>query len=469
MLVWLVVAYLLLIAAVGMYASTRVKDEVDYVVAGRKLPLSLAWATLLATWFGAATMTGAAENARESGIPGVILDPFAAGMSLIVAGLFFAKPLWEMQLLTLGDFYAQKYGPKAELVASVIMVPSYFGWIAGQFVALASMQQAFFGIETTTGIVIAAAIVMFYTLSGGMWSVTLTDALQIVIALATLVLLANVTFRQLGGGSSVSGVQRLLRETPPDQLAFLPEATATAMLAWSSTWFSGMLGFIPGQDLMQRVFASKSSAVAVKACLLAGVVYILFGLLPVGMGLASVILVPEKSEGSIISILAREFLTPTLTALFVISLISIIISTATSAVLSPATVLAHNLLGRIRYFKQRALTTTRLAVIVVTVGSIGMAFTNDSILALLEETASMLLVGLFVPLVMGVYGKPVGERSAIWSTLSGVLAWLVLRLSASAWPMLGEGAALVGVFASSIGYVMGHCRDRRSQLLRLRR
>lgn len=460
MLVWLVGGYLLLIAMVGMYASTRVKDEEDYVVAGRKLPLSLAWATLLATWFGAATMTGAAENARESGIQGVILDPFAAGMSLIVAGLFFAKPLWEMKLLTLGDFYAQKYGPKAEFVASLIMVPSYFGWIAGQFVALASMQQAFLGIDKTTGIFIAAAFVLFYTLSGGMWSVTLTDALQIVIALVTLVVLANVTFRHLGNGSTVSGIQRLFRETPPDKLAFLPDAATAAVLAWSSTWFSGMLGFIPGQDLMQRVFASKSSSVAVRACLLAGVVYILFGLLPVGMGLASVILVPEKGAGSIISILAHEFLTPTLSAVFVVSLISIIVSTATSAVLSPATVLAHNLLGHIPYFHERALATTRMAVVVVTAGSIGMAFTNDSVLALLEETASMLLVGLFVPLVMGLYGRPEGERSAIWSILCGIVVWLVLRLGSSAWPMLGEAAALFGVLGSFAGYFVGRSQDR---------
>jgi SSS family solute:Na+ symporter len=132
----------------------------DYVVAGRRLPLTLAWATLLATWFGAATTLDAAEAARTEGLRGTVLDPFASGFALIVAGLFFARPLWRMRLLTIADFYGRTFGPRSEIVASIILVPGYFGWIAAQYLALAGIQQTFFGIDPTLGMLIAAAIVL---------------------------------------------------------------------------------------------------------------------------------------------------------------------------------------------------------------------------------------------------------------------------------------------------------------------
>ena len=122
--------YALFLLGVSIVASRRVKTEEDYVVAGRRLPLSLAWATLMATWFGAATINAAAESAKADGLQGVILDPFACSATLIFAGLFFAKPLWKMGLFTIADFHRQRYGPKAELIGSAIQVPSNFSWPA---------------------------------------------------------------------------------------------------------------------------------------------------------------------------------------------------------------------------------------------------------------------------------------------------------------------------------------------------
>jgi len=130
------------------------------------LPLALAWATLLATWFGAATILGAAEAARFEGVRGTILDPFASGGAFIVAGLFFARPLWERRLLTIADFYGRVFGTRSELVASVILVPGYFGWIAAQYLALAGIQTTFFGVDPTVDILVAALLIVAYAMIG---------------------------------------------------------------------------------------------------------------------------------------------------------------------------------------------------------------------------------------------------------------------------------------------------------------
>src|SRR5690606_14089986 len=178
-----VVAYAALMLAIGWWARGRVDTSEDFLVAGRKLPLVLAAPTLLATWFGAGTLLTATDEVRAGGLRMAALEPLGAGVCLILAGLLLAPKLWRMKLLTLGDFYARRFGVRAERWSAVLMVPSYFGWIAAQYVALAGMLEISFGLPISIGLMLVAAIGIAYTLLGGMWSVTATDALQIALVI----------------------------------------------------------------------------------------------------------------------------------------------------------------------------------------------------------------------------------------------------------------------------------------------
>ena len=200
-----IVVYVLAMYALGLWARGRIHDAEDFLVAGRRLPLSLAWATLLATWFGAGTLLTATDEVRKHGFQRAALDPLGAGFCLILAGLFFAAPLWRMGLLTLSDFYRRRFGKRAELISACIMVPSYFGWVAAQFVALANMLELFFDTPLELGILLVAVVATGYTLLGGMWSVTLTDAVQISLVLAGLVVLALLAARPLVVAASSPG------------------------------------------------------------------------------------------------------------------------------------------------------------------------------------------------------------------------------------------------------------------------
>jgi Na+/proline symporter len=254
--------YMLLMLGISIYAKGKVETEEDFLVAGRRLGLFLAWGSLIATWFGAAAMSGAAGAAREEGFRGVILDPIACSATLVLAGLCFAAPLWRMKLLTVGDFFRETYGQGAEVICSILIIPAYFGWVAAQFKALGIVQEVYFGIPLEWGIVIGFLITLVYTSVGGMWSVTLTDTLQIVIAFAGLLCLGHVTFSTFGEGSAVGGVNRMVNELPPDFLTLLPIMTTAGVLGWTGTFCSGFFGCIPGQDLLQRVFSANSARTA---------------------------------------------------------------------------------------------------------------------------------------------------------------------------------------------------------------
>lgn len=429
----------------SLFASKKVKSDEDYLVAGRRLPLFLAWGTLIATWFGAATMMGAAQAARDEGLLGVTLDPFACSATLVVAGLFFAKPLWRMKLYTISDFYRNKYGTRAEVLASAIQVAGYFGWIAAQYVALAAVQRAYFGVELKYGILIGAGITLCYTVIGGMWSVTLTDTAQITIALVGLILLGETTFSQLGGGSFLEGVNRMLDETPSDYLALVPVAGTAAALAWCGDWLNGLFGNIPGQDLQQRVFAARDEKTASRACILAGIAYFCFGIIPVSLGLVSNLTDPGAADVKILPLLAGKYLSPLIAVVFVVSLVSIVVSTATSAVLAPATVLGHNLLGRLRFAQGRELLRDRLCVLLIGAVGIALAYSEDRIMGLLDMSLSIGLAGLFVPLLAGLYGKPRGELSALLSMGLGFVVWLARYMLEEFVLPLSEAAEAAGV------------------------
>jgi len=427
---WALGGYVLFLLGISIYASRKVVDEADYVVAGRRLPLFLSCGTLIATWFGAATMFAAAGAAREKGLLGVVLDPFACAFTLVLAGIFFARPLWKMQLYTMGDFYRVKYGTAAEIIGSCIQVPSYFSWIALQYTALATILDLYFGIPLSYGILIVAGVTLVYTLIGGMWSVTLTDTFQIVVALVGLVVLAAATLSdpRLGDGDPFRGLSVVfshVSQRNPGHLHVVPsEWSASAILPWLAAWATGLFGNIPGQDLQQRTFAAKDANTAMVACIVAGVLYLVFGMIPVTLGLASLITHPEGTLDPV-GFLAGEYLSTGMLVVFVVAVMSMVVSTATSAVLAPATILGHNLLSRIPGLHATGLMRDRVCVVLVSLGGIALAMWGKSLMELLDVALSIQLVALFVPMVMGIYGRPRGQLPAVLAMLLGFAVWLV--------------------------------------------
>ena len=103
MLLTLVIVYLLITIAIGLIAAKRVKNTSDFAIAGRKLPMIMIVTTTFATWFGSETVLGIPAKFVNSGLGGVVEDPFGAGTCLILVGMFFAAKLYKMNLLTISD------------------------------------------------------------------------------------------------------------------------------------------------------------------------------------------------------------------------------------------------------------------------------------------------------------------------------------------------------------------------------
>lgn len=429
--------FVLLMFLIGYWARGRIHNAEDYLLAGRKLPLSLATATLFATWFGAGTLLTATDEVRAEGLRAAALEPIGAGLCLVVAGLFFARRLWAMHLITLADFYRRRFGPRAEVVASLIMVPGYFGWIAAQFVALAGILELFWQIPLVHGIWLVAAVGTGYTLLGGMWSVTLTDAVQLALLLLGLAVLAFTVLSELAGGAGVAmGFLRLTQEVPADRLTLIPTDDLAILVGWVSIVAIGVLGNIPGQDLSQRIFASRSAEIARKACLIAGGAYVVLGMVPVFTGLAADLLAIEAGDTGTLPALAATLMSPALGIVFVLALTSAVLSTIDSAILAPSSVLANNLLAKL-WPSQPLLRMSRLATLGVALASLAVAYIGASAYELLETAYAIGMVGLFVPLAIGLHSGRGGEAAALAAMATGTLVWAAHLLLG--WESFGGG------------------------------
>ena len=343
------------------------------------------------------------------------------------------------------DFYRVRFGPRAETLGALLMVPGYFGWIAAQFVALALLLDLLFGIDPALGLLIVATVGTGYTLIGGMWSVVATDALQAGLLVIGLVVIAAAALLALGQGDATAGWLRLLEETPPDRLALVPHEDVESVLGWLAVLAAGALGNLPGQDLMQRIFASRSAAVARRACLLAGLAYLVLGTIPVGLGLTAALLAPGD-ERAILPILAGLLLHPVGAMIFVLAIMSAVLSTIDSAILAPAGVIAENLLRRLPQRRVSRLGLDQICVLGVSLASLAVAYLGEDAWTLLETAYEVGLVSLLVPLVMGLASSRGREPSALAAMTVGTLSWLAHLLLGWEWfaePWLRDGIGLV--------------------------
>lgn len=448
MLAFSILAYLLANLGIGLWASKRITTTQDFVLAGRQLPLILAASATFATWFGSETIMGAPTEFIEHGVLGIIEDPFGASLCLFLVGLFFARRFYKMNIITFCDFFRIRYGRNAELLSAILIIPSYFSWIAAQLLAMGIVLKVVLGWSLLMCILASSFVVILYTIWGGMWSISITDFIQTIMIIVGLLIVAAVLYKEVGG------FQPLLDAAPTGFFRFFPENTLKGHLEYFAAWITIGLGSIPQQDVFQRVMSAKSARVSVQSTLLSSFMYLTIALLPLFIGLCGHHLYPgeEKDGQMIIPNMVLKHMNLPLQILFFGALVSAILSTTSSAIMAPAVVLGENIF---KYFKpdlddKELLKIIRAGIIGITAVCIFMAATRESIFELVAESSAFSLVSLFVPLAAGLYWKSSNTLGCILSMVIGLAVWLVCVFIETEYPAL-----IYGLLASSLGMAVG--------------
>jgi solute:Na+ symporter, SSS family len=431
-----IVAYLLVTILIGYWASRKVKTSGDFMLAGRSLPIFLSASALFATWFGSETVFGASSEFLKGGLYSVIEDPFGAALCLLLFGLFFARKLYSMNLLTLGDFFKVRFGNRTELVASFFLAPPYVGYIAAQLVAMGLIINVVTGLEVWEGVVISAFVVTFYTYIGGMWAISITDFFQSIVIVVGLLALAIILANKAGG------VTVILNEVHPSTFRFLPNWDFKEIMLYLAAWSVLGLGSLPSQDIFQRVMSSGSQKIAVRSCFIAAGLYLTVAMLPLFIGLCAKHLYPQT-----ISVDAQLALPNMVLAhaslpiqiLFFGSLLSAIMSTTSSAILAPAAIFSENLIKPLSKGKlkdKQLLIITRLCVLGFAGVATVMACLRTNIYELVGESSILSLVSLLAPLVLGLYWKKANGNGALLAMVLGTLTLAFFSFYDVGWPAL---------------------------------
>jgi len=448
MLAFSIILYLLLNLGIGLWASKRISSTSDFVLAGRRLPLVLAASATFATWFGSETIMGAPTEFIEHGVLGIIEDPFGASLCLFLVGIFFARRFYQMNIITFCGFFRIRYGRMAELLSAILIIPSYFSWIAAQLLAMGIVLKVVLGWPLTECILLSSVVVVLYTIWGGMWSISITDFLQTIMIIAGLLIVSFVLYQEVGG------FKPLINAAPKDFFRFYPELSFKNYVEYFAAWITIGLGSIPQQDVFQRVMSAKSANVSVKATLLSSLMYLTVALLPLFIGLCGHFLYPAETNRDgqmIIPNMVLKHMGLPLQIVFFGALVSAILSTTSSAIMAPAAVLGENV---IKFFRpdltdSQLLRIIRISIILITSICIFMASTRESIFELVAESSAFSLVSLFVPLAAGLYWKNTNEAGSIISMLAGLIVWLMCVYIETEYPPLIYGllASFVGMWA----------------------
>jgi Na+/proline symporter len=436
--------YILLQLGIAAFVSRFVKTETDYVLAGRNLGFGLTVMSLFATWFGAETVMASAGAVAGEGLSGGRADPFGYATCLMLFGLLIAFRMRSRAYMTSGDFYRDRFNAPTEILGVAVQVLTSTVWAAAQALAFGHIIATVTGTGLRSAILAGVAIVIVYSMMGGLLGDVITDAVQ--GAVLVLGLLATLVFivLELGGWAQAFGT------VTADQLQLFTDQEPLG--AQLDEWAIAILGSLTAQEAISRILATKSPQVARRASFGAAGMYLLIGLVPVALGLLGTAVMPvtEETTDNYLPQLAQLMLPTPVFVIFIGALVSAILSTVDSTVLSIAALLSRNIIEpmkpglseRARLWLQRGMTAaTGVAVFFIAAG-------GDSIYSLIETTSSFGSAGLLVVMIGGLWLHWGGPWTGFATVAAGiVLTYFTRNVLAMDAAFLCSLAGCAGVYA----------------------
>ncbi|XP_026001673.1 high-affinity choline transporter 1-like [Astatotilapia calliptera] len=439
-----IVLFYVLILFVGIWAAWKNKnsgvgDGLDrsenIMVGGRDIGLFVGGFTMTATWVGGGYINGTAEYVY---LPGFGLAwaqaPFGYALSLVLGGLFFAKPMRSRGYVTMLDPFQQLYGKR---MGGLLFIPALMGeifWSAAILSALGATLSVIVDININMSVVISALIAIFYTLVGGLYSVAYTDVVQLFCIF--LGLWISVPFALSNPAVSDIGVtaKKTIYQSP-----WLGKIEPEDNWLWADNFFLLMLGGIPWQVYFQRVLSASSatyaqvlSFLAAFGCLVMAVPSVLIGAIGASTdwNQTSYGSLPpkDKDESDMILPIVLQHLCPPYISFFGLGAVSAaVMSSADSSILSASSMFARNIYQLA--FRQSAsdreiVWVMRLTIFVFGALATAMALLTGSVYGLWYLSSDLVYVIIFPQLLSVLFVK--GTNT--YGSVAGYIFGLLLRI-----------------------------------------
>ncbi|WP_066531972.1 hypothetical protein [Erythrobacter sp. CCH5-A1] len=441
----LILAYVAVQIALAVWVGRGARSDTDYLVAGRSLSAGAVGMSIFATWFAAESLIATSSEVAAEGIVGARAEPFAYALGLVAVALFFARRLREGGFITLADFLRDRFGGRTESLSAAVIALSATTWSAAQLFAFAAIIDTASGIGFVPALLGATALVMTYTLFGGLAGDVVTDILQGIVILVAIAILFALMLAAAGGPAAMWAAL-------PDTALRPPPASET----WADRaelWLIPIIGTMVSQEAISRTLAARTPEAARSGALLGAGVYLAAGLVPVAFGLFAPQLGLPLGEGeAFLPSLAKALFPGWLLIVFTGALVSAILSSVDSALLAVSAVITESGYRRLRpAASDRALLrAARTATVAAAALAAGLALSGESLRALVMD-AGAIGAALAVPIIAGLAGSRAGLAAfasiVVQIAVLGVLDWGLGLPGAFLW-MLASGTLTFAALAA---------------------
>ncbi len=435
---------LFFVLGVGMYFLVQGSGK-RYIIAGKNLPFFLVGSMLLAQSLDANATMGNSAGVYTGGFWAGFQFPFGLALCLVLTGAFYAKPLNRMNLITLPDFYYRRFNWFTEIIVGLLMCFSFAILVAGNFAGSAWIVSIIFKIDYVWALIIIAAFIFIYTVSGGLYSCAATDIVQIYPAILGFVGCFIWLLVDSGWGHFTAAI-------PPNftDLSGLTSIQNGALLNWAGILALG-IGDVVALDFMERVFAARTPETAQKSCFYGAAGTIIAGIVCSYIGLMGLTLVPEATDPRQILPTVAQAHVPFIFGLLVMGgIIGAGASTADGGILGVSAVLGRNILQRniliplarrkaaqrnpedktgeeaLKVSDRRLLIASRVMAIPVVAFAIYLAIVKPEPGIMLVLAFDVVFAGCLVPLTLGIYWKKANTPGALAAVFIGSILRLIL-------------------------------------------
>lgn len=428
----IIALYLIAIFGVGIYCNKFNNNIDDYLLAGRRLGIGLTTFTLVATYFGGGYVIGVGGEAFNNGLS-AYWSPITGAVGILAVCLIL-KRMEGMKVCTVTEIMENRYNsPMLRLLTTILSLLALVGILAGQVTSAGSVLASLGVGSTTTCAIIVAVFFIGFTAFGGLWAVTVTDFIQIIIAGLGLIA-ATIFVVVKGGGWDVISAQIQATDVPDNYFSLL-QGTEPSYVLWLI--LPMFIYTLIGQDVYQRLFAAKDTKTAYKSAILAFIILLVICFFPVILGMAGRALFPDLEVSSlVVPTIIRAMLPPVFSGFTLAAIIAAVVSTADSILTAATSHVVNDLY--VRYLckdnmedpaaQKKLLNISRVMTLVIGVISVVVALAIPSVLMVLNSSYTLFTAGVFSPVVAGLLWKKATKAGAFAGLFSG-LAFVALGWS----------------------------------------
>jgi len=339
-----ILLYLFTLIGIGLYKAKKIKTQSDFAVAGRSLTPWILVGTMLATWMGTGSILGNAGKTYDTGMAALIL-PLGSIIGIILLTKIAGK-VRSFEKFTVPEILGDRYGSSARLLSVIALVIAYMVIVSYQYNAGGAVLKTILTdangnslISVEMGTIIAAIFIIAYTMLAGLVSVAYTDVANGIIILFSFIIAIPIFLAEAGGLSGMAASFDAMGK--PDHMNFWGVYSTMDIINFCLPPFLLIMG---DANMYQRFFASKDAEGAKSATKVLIFAVALAELMIIISAWIVSSMIPDAEVGKYVLIYAAHKFLPTfLGAIMMTTIVGIIISTADSYLLVPATTLMRDI------------------------------------------------------------------------------------------------------------------------------